>query len=144
MKAVRCQSAKCNGGVGTLAARMRSVLGYAAVVLPDGTPYLIAQPSSFPFVAKCASCRRPSKYTSAEFRLLPNLTVGQLASLGALDALCKDWVGAGLPLENAVDMVAIGVHGPATIEEMNESAKSTEEAEQRRAAARATREANRQ
>jgi hypothetical protein len=112
VKAIPCRTEGCNGGAGTASAKARAALGFTPLSLKGGGVYLIQRAMSFPLVAKCAACRRPSSFTAAQFNALPDLSVAQLRALGALPALTKDWQGDGLTHDQAVDMVALGMMGP--------------------------------
>ena len=111
MKALPCQNTTKQGEPCPGSPRARGV-----VALPNGEPYLIAQPSAFPLVAKCAKCKLPNRFTAAEFASLPEVTVAQLAAMKQLEPLTKDWRGAGLPDEHAADMLSAGLMGPSSVE----------------------------
>lgn len=112
MKAIRCQTDPCGRGLSQAILRARQTMGYQVVMLPDGQPYILGNATSWPLVARCAACKRPSTYRAAEFARLPTLTLAQLEALGQLEPLTRDWVGAGLPSEHAADMVGAGLMGP--------------------------------
>lgn len=114
MKALRCQN-ECGRGLSRAVLRARQMLGYPVIMLPGGAPYVIGTVTSFPLDARCAACKRPSRYTAVEFARLPTLSADDLAAIGLLKALMRDWEGDGLPPERAAQLVGAGVMGPASI-----------------------------
>jgi hypothetical protein len=115
MKVLPCQTSACKGGAGNRSALARQELGYAVVVLPGGAAYTIGRVSSFPLVVKCAGCKGTSTFTAAQFNGLPDLTVGQMQVVGALDLLTKDWEGYGLNRGQATQTIAAGYMGPGSL-----------------------------
>lgn len=109
MKAVPCKTPDCKAKTATVG---RRVVGYGMLMLPDGQPYLLSRPMSFPVVSKCSGCNGWTRLPAAEFARLPTLTVAQLRILGHLDALTKDWRGDGLTHSQASDMIGAGMMGP--------------------------------
>lgn len=103
MKAMPCQTAKCTGDRHQLGLKM---LGRASVALPDGKPYLIGSPASFPLVVTCSKCKRPQRYSAADFARLPELSAYQLEEFGALEPLARD---AGLQPGQVRDLLTAGV-----------------------------------
>lgn len=124
MKALRCQTDPCGRGLTRAMLRARQVMGYSVVMLPGGEPYIIGSPT-FPLVAKCAACKRPSTYKAADFARLPDVTVAQLEAMSLLEPLTRDWVGSGVPHEHARDMIGAGLMGPAEVEPRKEPPAKT-------------------
>ena len=80
---------------------------------PGGSRVLIlGNPTTFPLALKCGRCRQPTKVTASLWNSLPRLTVAQLDALGHLEAVTKDWRGAGLDAHQAHDMISRGMWGP--------------------------------
>ena len=112
MKALPCQTAGCTGDKRQVGPKL---FGRALVALPTGGPYVLGRASGFPLIVKCATCKRPSTFTATQFNGLPELTVDQLRALDQLEPLARDWVGAGLPVEHAEQVVGAGLMGPSSV-----------------------------
>lgn len=113
MKALPCANPNCKGSSKRGA---RALLGFNALAMPKGEPYIIGNPSRFPFSVKCGKCKRSTSFSAVEFRKLPELSVAQLAGIGALEEASKDWTASGLRAEHAADMIAAGLAGPGAVE----------------------------
>lgn len=105
MKALPCQNRTCTGDRRQLGIK---ILGQAVIALPGGDPYLVARFSRYPASVKCWKCKRWSLFTALAFARLPELSHDQLHAFGMADALARDWVGDGLLLEQARDMMRAG------------------------------------
>lgn len=112
MKALPCSSKDCRGDRQRLGQRL---LGRVLITLPDGSPHLVGQPSSFPLRVPCAACKRPTTITAAAWNALPELTAEDMEAFDVLSKLAKDWTGAGLAEDHARDMVGAGIMGPAAV-----------------------------
>lgn len=109
MKAIPCSTAGCSGFRGP-----GSAYGPRPVVMPDGRPHLVGAPSGFPVSVICSACRRRTTVTAASWARLPTLTPVQLEAMGELEPLTRDLVGAGLPREQARDLVGAGIFSLVT------------------------------
>lgn len=86
--------------------------------LRGGRPYLMGpSPRFFPFVYHCAGCKRPTKLEATDWARLPRLTTEQLAGLGELEPILKDYIGTGLEQAHAADCYRAGLR-PAELEAM--------------------------
>jgi hypothetical protein len=110
MKALRCQTDGCPGAHLPAAKRNQGFLA-----LRGGQPYLIGTCHRFPLVAKCDRCKRPSRWSAAEFARLPTLKNMELQAFGQLDGVTKDWEGFGLTRTQARQAVAYGLTGPSSL-----------------------------
>lgn len=99
LKALPCTTRNCRGS--------KKARGTAA--LPGGAPYLIGSPPpQWPFRYTCATCKRLTSLSAADYSRLPELKTSALAAMGQLAPVVKDWIGRGLKEREATDMLDAG------------------------------------